>query len=74
VCQQAFDDWLQRARPPIIRSAAAPIRDRRDVTELTALARDFAAGPAATRPLAARVTQLAGDFEFGALQELASSL
>jgi PAS domain S-box-containing protein len=45
-----------------------------DVTELTALARELAAGPAATRPLASRVAQLAGEFEFGALQELASSL
>jgi PAS domain S-box-containing protein len=45
-----------------------------DVTELTALARELAAGPAATRPLASRIAQLAGEFEFDALQQLASSL
>jgi hypothetical protein len=53
-----------------LRSAAA----FGDVTELSALARELAAGPAATRPLASRIAQLAGEFDFGALHQLASSL
>jgi hypothetical protein len=60
------DHQLYEARRP--RSAIG------DVTELTPLARELAAGPAARRPLAARVTQLAGQFDFGARQALASFL
>jgi PAS domain S-box-containing protein len=44
-----------------------------DVTELTALARELAAGPHDTRDLGNRIAQLAGEFEFGALEQLAAS-
>ena len=45
-----------------------------DIAALNALARELAAGPQATRDLAARVAQLTGDFEFEGLQALASDL
>ena len=53
------------------REAAAALGD---IAALNALAQELAAGPDATRDLAARVAQLTGDFEFDGLQELAARI
>jgi CheY-like chemotaxis protein len=45
-----------------------------DVTELTALARELSTGPLETRGLANRIAELTGEFEFGALEQLAALL